>query len=656
MRDYRAGGGGAAPAGVSYRGNRTSGEVPQWLVDTCNEDDDYEDYEYEHDASHDVRDNSQHDANFPVGAYQGSAYGGVRYGKEEFGNHSSDVPIRRASRKSSLDTVGTVDTVRRDNTRGGISYRQQFQDDNDSSYRRQFQYDNGPSHNFDDGDVNVGKQQSYMAEPYEYQERSQVEDEDYQSISDANGPDYYFPHLQQERTNSYRQEPAHAPQRQTFKEYQRYVMEQQQYLKSNKSGKGRGILDVVGGSVRNLFTGGMNALQLQGQSRSNLYRDIPPKRPAPPRQSSMRHRDGSLRGGRYQQSSQRQTSRPRPSSGVPSQAFPPEQPEYISRQMELMMLELQGDAVPLRGGGRDRTMPQRQQPVRSVKPAQPHWDPSQSGSRFGTRSPSVQSFESSLSSLSSARALRYHDDEFSKTDDQEEECDDTTNNGQELICGWSREDEGHRGNGGVTSSNNDSYEVDQPQRDSHPRYQMHQYYSNGPNPQQSHHEDEETDAYESFHDILPRQAEGSTPRNKLLGMMKTGKQVSFRHIPNDGEQQVSSRPPLIPNGGERPPPKPILRRQAQDPGRNDGTMRRQDPVGHIPAHSNATSSLTSLTNYEIEAETENGGEEVGRSERRLSDVTFEVDDFLEGLNGSKGSLNSSGSLSAEEITSYINNM
>ena len=206
MRDYRAGGAGAAPAGGSYRGNRTSGEVPQWLVDTCNEDNEYEE-DYEH-ASHVVRDNS-HDANFPVhvGAYQGSAYDSVQYGEDEYGDHSSDVSYRRASRKSSLDTV---DTLRRDNTRGGTSYRQQFEDDNDSSYRQQFQDDNGPSHNFDDGDVDVGKQQSYMSEPYEYQERSQVEDEDYQSIPDTNGPDYYFPH-HQEGTSSHRQEQAHAP-------------------------------------------------------------------------------------------------------------------------------------------------------------------------------------------------------------------------------------------------------------------------------------------------------------------------------------------------------------------------------------------------------------------------------------------------------------
>ena len=635
MRDYRAGGAGAAPAGGSYRGNRTSGEVPQWLVDTCNEDNEYEE-DYEH-ASHVVRHNS-HDANFPVhvGAYQGSAYDSVQYGEDEYGDHSSDVSYRRASRKSSLDTV---DTLRRDNTRGGTSYRQQFQDDN------------GTSHNFDDGDVDVGKQKSYMSEPYEYQERSQVEDEDYRSIADANGPDYYFPH-HQEGTSSHRQEQAHAPQRQSFKEYQRYVMEQQQYLKSNKSGKGRFILDVVGGSVRNLLTGGMSALQIQGQSRSNLYRDDPSKRSTPPRQSAMRHRDGSLRGGRYStQSSQRQISRPPPSSGDTSQASPPEQPEHISRQMELMMMELQGDAVPLRGGDRDRTMPQRQQSIRSVKPSQPHWDPSKSGSRFATRSPSVQSFESSLSSLPSARALRYNNDKYSKTDDQEEEYDDTTN-GQELICGWSREDEDHRGNGGVR--NNNSYDRGQSQRDSHPRYEMHQHYSNGPNPQPSHHEVEETDAYESFHDILPRQAEGATPRNKLLGMMKTGKQVSFRHFTNGSEQQMSSRPPLIPNGGGRPPRiKPILRRQAQDPyGRNDGTMRRQDLVGRVPVHSNTTSSLTSLTNFEIETL----AEDVPKQERRVSDVTFEVPEFLEGLNGSKGSLNSSGSLSAEEITSYINNM
>ena len=81
-------------------------------------------------------------------------------------------------------------------------------------------------------------------------------------------------------------------------------------------------------------------------------------------------------------------------------------------------------------------------------------------------------------------------------------------------------------------------------------------------------------------------------------------------------------------------------------------MRRQDPLGRVPVHSNTTSSLASLTNFEIETL----AEDVPKQERSVSDVTFEVPEFLEGLNGSKGSLNSSGSLSAEEITSYINNM
>lgn len=58
-RDYRAGGSGAAPAGASYRGNRTAGEVPQWLVDTCNEDNEY-DEEYEYQQQDDYRDNSAH--------------------------------------------------------------------------------------------------------------------------------------------------------------------------------------------------------------------------------------------------------------------------------------------------------------------------------------------------------------------------------------------------------------------------------------------------------------------------------------------------------------------------------------------------------------------------------------------------------------------
>ena len=256
-RDYRAGGSGAAPAGGSYRGNTTAGEVPQWLVDTCNEDNEYdEEYEYQ-----------QHDAD---GRLDYSYTASTSYPR-----HNHEV----ASRKSSLDTL---ETFRADNTTAGTSYRQQLQDYNDDT---------------------VGSENPYMFEPY-----GQVDDDDYRNTHQQ---DYYYEDNAQDayygqgRVRSYRAEQQpQAPQRQSFKEYQRYVMEQQQYLPSNdKSGKsiGRGLLDAVGG----FFNDRVVALQKQGQSRSNLMQ--PNQSVVPPRQSSMRHSDGSLRGGGYHQ--QRQSQR-----------------------------------------------------------------------------------------------------------------------------------------------------------------------------------------------------------------------------------------------------------------------------------------------------------------------------------------------------------
>mmetsp|Transcript_27880 Transcript_27880/g.80543 ORF Transcript_27880/g.80543 Transcript_27880/m.80543 type:complete len:583 (+) Transcript_27880:351-2099(+) len=572
-RDYRAGGGGAAPAGGSYRGNRTSGEVPQWLVDTCNEDNEY---------APDVRDNP-HAFNFSEErfSYEGSGHDGVGCGEDDYGDSTgmiSDVPFHQqadegASRKSSLDTT---ETFRADNTAAGISYRQQSQPYNESS------------HNFDYNDADAGRQQPYMFEPYESQERSQVEDLDYQSITNANRTDYYeddsqYPHPQK-GTSNYRAEQAPAPQRQTFEQYQRYVMDQQQYLPSNKSGKsvvGRGILDAVGG----FLTDRMSALQQQGQSRSNMYRADQPKPSMPPRQSSMRHRDGSLRGGRYQQRSERQVSRPPPSPVVPFQAPLPEKHEHTSRQIELMMMELQGDAVPLRGGGSGRVVPQRRHSRRPVKQTQPHWDSSNSGSRFTTRGSSVQSSESSLSSLSSGRALRYHEFGFEKQKDQVEEYDAA--NGQELIVGWDEDDK--RNNGAV--SNKSSYDMGQPPNDF-----LQRYHVSSPAPQ--------PEAYQSFQDMIPRQA-GTTPTDKLLGMMKTGKQVSFR--------AQSSKPPLV------------------------------DPPGRYGRYGELMPHVSPFS--EIKTKTNDGGEEVGR---RFSDLTFDAIGSKSSLNAS---LSDSGSLSVEQIAS-----
>ena len=629
-RDYRAGGAGAAPAGGSYRGNLTAGEVPQWLVDTCNEDNEY-DEEYEYQQQDDYRDNSN-----------------------AFHYHHQEA----ASRKSSLDTL---ETFRADNTTAGTSSRQ-----------RQMHYNDDYSSNFEYADADDGSRNPYMFEPYE-----QVED-----FANTNRQDYYHEDDAQYANghnilDDYRakQQPQ-APQRQTFKEYQRYVIEQQQYLPSNESGKGPGIgiLGAVGGFLNDR----MMALQKQRQSTRSLMGSMAgPKLTMAPRQSSMRHHDGSLRGGRYhhhhhhhhhhrQQRSQRQMSFQ--DKTPTTQQHPLEEPTPISRQEELMMMELSGDAIPIRGGSGDRRGIQRQRSQRQAnRPAQ--WDASNSDSRFVTSRSSVHSSESSISSLSSRRALRYHDPEYKPEEDEEEEYVDT--NGQELICGWSHEDEVEAEDVGRYIAGAGSYNMrppPPPPQASHLRYQRQQYYSNGSTirnqSQQQMYEQEEPEAYESFQDMFSRR-EGGSPKDRVVGMVK--KQVNFR-------SPEFRRPPLVPNGRGQPAhhdPVPMPRYQAEDPpGRNEMLPRMNDPAKQVPAHSDIhtmkrqlmqqsrnNNSLTSLTNYEIKTKTEDGGDAgSGGKERRVSDVTFEpMLEQLLNLNGSKSSLNSSlndsGSLNAEQIAS-----
>ena len=624
-RDYRAGGSGAAPAGGSYRGIKTAGEVPQWLVDTCNEDNEY-DEEYEYQKQDDYRDNSSHMLHYHQ-------------------QHEA------ACRKSSLDTL---ETFRADNTTTGTSSRQ-----------RQLHYNDDYSSNFEytDSGADDGSRNPYMFESYEEQV------EDYYPEGDVQ---FSYAH-DQNRMNDYREEQQpQVPPRQSFKEYQRYVMEQQQYLPPNKSGRGSGVGRGILGAVGGFLNDRVMALQKQGQSTSNLTGSLAgPKPTMPPRQSSMRHRDGSLRGGRYQQQqqSQHQMTFQGETPTARSQQQPMEEPPPISKQEELMMMELSGDAVPIRGGGGNQRGIQRQRSQRPAsRPAQ--WDASNSGSRFASSRSSVHSSESSISSLSSRRALRYHDPEYKPEEDEEEEYVDT--NGQELICGWGHENEVEAEDIGRYTAGAGSYDMrppPPPPRTSHPRYQRQQYYSSGDTTirNQSHqqmYEQEEPEAYESFQDMLPRR-EGGSHKDKLVGMVK--KQVNFR-------SPEFSRPPLVPNGRGRPAhyePDPMPRYQAEDPpGRNELPRRREEPAEQVPAHSHIqtikrqllqqsrnNNSLTSLTNYEIDAKTEDGGQPgTGGKERRFSDVTFEpMLEQLLNLNGSKSSLtsslNDSGSLNADQIAS-----
>ena len=344
-----------------------------------------------------------------------------------------------------------------------------------------------------------------------------------------------------------------------------------------------------------------------------------------------------------------------------------EEPPPISRQEELMMMELSGDAVPIRGGGGNQRSIQRQ---RSQRPATrtAQWEASNSGSRFATSRSSVHSSESSISSLSSRRALRYHDPEYKPEEDEEEEYFDT--NGQELICGWGHEDEVEAEDVGRYTAGAGSYDMRPPPPPpwtSHPRYRRQQNYSSGAatiHNQSQQEMYEEPEAYESFQDMLPRR-EGGSPKDKLVGMVK--KQVNFR-------SPEFNRPPLVPNGRGQPAhydPGPMPRYQAEDPpSRNELPRRREKPAEQVPAHSHIqtikrqllqqsrnNNSLTSLTNYEIDAKTEEGGHPgTEGKERRVSDVTFEpMLEQLLNFNGSKSSLtsslNDSGSLNADQIAS-----
>ena len=336
-----------------------------------------------------------------------------------------------------------------------------------------------------------------------------------------------------------------------------------------------------------------------------------------------------------------------------------------------MMMELSGDAIPIRGGGGDRRGIERQRSQRPATPA--HWDASNSGSRFATSRWSVHSSESSISSssLSSRRALRYHDPEY-KQQEEAEEDDYVGTNGKELICGWGHEDEFQDGDVGRYTAGAGSYDMrpqHPPPRASHPRYQRQQYYSSGSagrsQSQQQMYDQKEPEAYESFQDMLPRR-EGVSSKDKLVGMVK--KQVNFR-------SPEFSRPPLVPSGRGRPvdqDSEAMQRYLSGGPtGRNEMLPRRQEPTEQVPAqshiqtmkqqlleHSRNNNSLTSLTNYEIETKTQDGGQSgPGGKERRVSDVTNDPMLELLNLNGSKGSLtssslNDSGSLNADQIAEY----
>ena len=267
--------------------------------------------------------------------------------------------------------------------------------------------------------------------------------------------------------------------------------------------------------------------------------------------------------------------------------------------------------------------------------------------------------------------MRYHDPEY-KQQEEAEEDDYVGTNGQELICGWGHEDELGAGDVGRYTASAGSYDMrpqSLPPRASHPRYQRQQYYSSGATTsirnlsQQQMYDQKEADAYESFQDILPRR-EGVSSKDKLVGMVK--KQVNFR-------SPEFSRPPLAPSGRGRPvdhDSEAMQRYLSGGPtGRNEMLPRRQEPTKQVPAqshtqtmkqqlleHSRNNNSLTSLTNYEIETKTQDGGQSgPGGKERRVSDVTN--DPMLELLNGSKGSLassslNDSGSLNADQIAEY----
>jgi len=616
----------------------TSGEVPQWLVDTCNEDNDYdEEYEYYWHHQH----HQQQDDN------DGDGRDNSHYTPDAFHGHQEPV-----SRKSSLDTL---DTLRADNTTAGKSNRQQ------SHYGDEYV----------DADTYYGRSRSEQGseQPYTFEQYDQGEE-----FGRSDGQDYYGANDAQfsyhrEGISDYEygaQEQPPASQRQTFEEYQRYAMEQQQYLPPNKGAKGlgRGILDAVGDFLADRM-GGLQQQQQQQQQqerpRQNNLGTGQSMASLPPRQSSLRVGRYQQHRHRHQHQHQRQQSQRQMMPQMDT--APLEEPQQVTRQMELMLMELEGDAVPLRGGNRSHYATQKQQLQRPERQMQQHWDSVNSGSRFATSRSGIDSSESSISSLSSRRALRYHDPGWKEEVPEEDYVDPT--NGQELICGWERGDDDtyDRFMPGVRS-----YDVrPPPPQAAHPHYQRNQHHGNGQSQNHSQrYEEEEAEEYQSFQNILPKQ-HGGLSNNKLV--RKTTKQVKFR--------SPESQSPLLPNGRARSThfePLPIPRHQAQDPPDGNGMLSksRKDPVEQIPARSNVVAkeekklqqslqrnnnSLTSLTNAEINAG--DGGDEAnGGNDRRVYDLTLEpMLEHLLNFNGSKGSLSSSnddsGSLNAEQIASIL---